>query len=556
MFNEEATAKIVDRIWKKDASLWAPDEASFDLIENRLGWLTLPVWLRANLSDLRSRTQQLSKNGWQRIVLLGMGGSSLAATVLKECSIDSRVPFQILDSTHPENVRKISEQQNLGKTLFLVSSKSGTTLETIKLWSHFYGLIRAENSARDCCAGDNFVAITDNGTPLQNLAIEKKFLDCFINPTDVGGRFSALTYSGMLPAALLGLEVESFLESAEREASRCRSPMLDENAGLALGLGIGEQMRAGKNKLTLLLPDQFLSLGDWIEQLVAESSGKAGQGLVPIVNEPWLHPSMYHEDRLFIAVLGSRDKSLRSQCDLLESVGFPVFRSGIDDITGLGGQFFRWEFAVAVACAVIGINPFDEPDVYRSKDETTRALTDMNSATELASTQVIGLGVTDNCFQISMAEDSVDIITSKLRDFFLRANESNYIAILAWVEDDKEYTVALEKLQATLRKAYSVPVVVNFGPRYLHSTGQLHKGGPPTGIFLQLVGSTSSHISIPGSNKTFSDLYEAQAAADFKVLCATGRPVARVKLLKDPHDDASDALGRLTDICRMIELEI
>ena len=295
---------IVERLWAKDPSLWSVDEDKRDLIQKRLGWLAAPTWLGDHIDELRERVSKIRTLNWQRVVLLGMGGSSLAPRVLAQIAATGPTGprFEVLDSTHPDTVRQVMAHEDLSNTLFLVSSKSGTTLEVMALWSYFDGLLRTDAAAANG-SSRNFVAITDAGTPLEALARERGFLDCFVNPPDVGGRFSALPHFGMVPAALLGFDLNQLLESVERQALSCQARTTETNNALLFGWSMGAYAAQGRNKLTLLLSPEIEPLGVWIEQLLAESTGKDGRGIIPIVNEPLQPLELYGKDRVFVAIL-------------------------------------------------------------------------------------------------------------------------------------------------------------------------------------------------------------------------------------------------------------
>ena len=381
---------VVERLWAKDATLWSVEEDKRDSIEKRLGWLAAPAWLGDHIDELRERVSKIRALNWQRVVLLGMGGSSLAPAVLAQiAATGSTGPrFEVLDSTHPDTVRRVTTYEDRANTLFLVSSKSGTTLEVMALWSYFDGLLRIDAAAPNE-PSRNFVAITDAGTPLEALAREHGFLDCFVNPPDVGGRFSALTYFGMVPAALLGFDLNQLLESVERQALSCQARATETNNALLFGWSMGAYAAQGRNKLTLLLSPEIEPLGVWIEQLLAESTGKDGRGIIPIVNEPLQPLELYGKDRVFVAILAKKDDALMARCGELESAGFPVLRSMTGDTKEIGGEFFRWEFATAVAGVALGINPFDEPDVQRSKDTTALFLAGKKAPGQTALTRCV-----------------------------------------------------------------------------------------------------------------------------------------------------------------------
>jgi len=477
---------IVARIWRKDHTVWRPDPSE---ISNRLGWLDIPIPMRAQVRDLESFAQEVSAD-FDTAVLLGMGGSSLAPEVLRETlgTRDGFLDLHVLDTTHPAAIARLDRTLDLDRTLFIVSSKSGGTIETLSQFAHFF-----EASGNN---GERFVAITDPGSPLEALGRARGFRRVFLNMPDVGGRYSALSLVGLVPAALIGADLDELLESAEGMASACNGSVPDaENRGAWLGTVLGEAARAGRDKLTLLLPDEMASFGGWVEQLIAESTGKDGTGIVPVVNEPVGSPEDYGTDRLFVAY---DDPEGLSE---LEAAGHPVVRLTAG---GVGAEFFRWEFATAVAGTVLGIQPFDQPNVEEAKRATKEVLD-------------AGGG------EAPAMDDLAGLLGS--------LGQHDYVAIQAFIDPTREAAEALERARLAIRDRHTVAVTVGFGPRFLHSTGQLHKGGPPTGAFVQIIDEDrGTDVSIPGADYTFGDLIDAQAIGDLRALRARDRRVARVHL--------------------------
>jgi len=484
---------IVARIWRKDHTVWRPDPSE---ISNRLGWLDIPIPMRAQVRDLESFAQEVSAD-FDTAVLLGMGGSSLAPEVLRETlgTRDGFLDLHVLDTTHPAAIARLDRTLDLDRTLFIVSSKSGGTIETLSQFAHFF-----EASGNN---GERFVAITDPGSPLEALGRARGFRRVFLNMPDVGGRYSALSLVGLVPAALIGADLDELLESAEGMASACNGSVPDaENRGAWLGAVLSEAARAGRDKLTLLLPDEMASFGGWVEQLIAESTGKDGTGIVPVVNEPVGSPEDYGTDRLFVAY---DDPEGLSE---LEAAGHPVVRLTAG---GVGAEFFRWEFATAVAGTVLGIQPFDQPNVEEAKRATKEVLD-------------AGGG------EAPAMDDLAGLLGS--------LGQHDYVAIQAFIDPTREAAEALERARLAIRDRHTVAVTVGFGPRFLHSTGQLHKGGPPTGAFVQIIDEDrGTDVSIPGADYTFGDLIDAQAIGDLRALRARDRRVARV------HIDQLSGLG-------------
>ncbi|HEX3298576.1 MAG TPA: bifunctional transaldolase/phosoglucose isomerase [Actinomycetota bacterium] len=477
---------VVARIWRKDHTVWRPDPSE---ISNRLGWLDVMAQMRPRMGDLRAFANEVRAD-YDTAVLLGMGGSSLAPEVIgRTLGVRDGFPdLQVLDTTHPETIARLDGSLDLARTLFIVSSKSGGTIETLSQFAHFFDAA-GQN-------GDRFVAITDPGSPLEALANARGFRRVFLNPSDIGGRYSALSLVGLVPAALIGADLDELLESADGMASACNGSVPGtENPGAWLGAVLGEAARAGRDKLTLILPDQMASFGSWVEQLIAESTGKDGTGIVPVVDEPVGPPERYGSDRLFVAYGESNGLAE------LEAAGHPVVRLTARD---LGAEFFRWEFATAVAGTVLGIQPFDQPNVEEAKRATK---------------EVLDAGGGE--------QPTIDDLGGLLESL----GDQDYVGLQAFVDPTQETGDALERARLAIRDRYKVAVTAGFGPRFLHSTGQLHKGGPSTGAFVQIVdASREEDVAIPGADYTFGELIDAQALGDLRALRARNRRVARVHL--------------------------
>jgi len=475
---------VIDRIWSGDYTLWKPEPAE---ISNRLGWIPVIDTMIGEVDRLRAFAAQVAGEGYTTAVVLGMGGSSLAPEVLQETfgPAPGMLDLHVLDTTDPEQILAVERGLDLAKTLFIVSSKSGGTIETLSHFAHFWG------KQPD---GNHFVAITDAGTSLEALARAHGFREVFLNPPDIGGRYSALSYFGLVPAALLGVDIQRLLDRGREMRQACR-PCVSaaENPGAWLGGVLGEAALAGHDKLTFALPPPLATLGYWIEQLIAESTGKEGKGIIPVEGEPLGEPAVYGKDRLFVAVGDAT--ALAS----LESAGQPVVRLGYSDPYQIGAEFVRWEFATAVAGSILGINPFDQPNVQEAKDATARIL----------------------------AGEHVDPATPSVQDVLAEVKPGDYIAITAYVPRSPEMMERLGRARVQLRDRYHSATTLGFGPRFQHSTGQLHKGGPNTGIFLQIVGSEADDVAIPGQQYTFGALERAQALGDLASLRAHGRRVAR-----------------------------
>ena len=479
---------VVGRIWRKDHRVWKPAPTE---IVDRLGWLSLVETMGERVAELEAFAKQVRADGFTQAVLLGMGGSSLAPAVLRQALgvADGALDLRVLDSTHPATIAAVERSVDVARTVFLVASKSGGTVETLSHLAYFLAKTGG---------GEQFVAITDPGTPLEALAHSRGFRSVFLNPPDVGGRYSALSLSGLVPGALIGADLGALLDAAEEMACACnRCVPCADNPAAWLGAVLGEAAKAGRDKLTLVLPPEQASFGLWVEQLVAESTGKEGRGIVPVVGEDLGPPEVYGEDRLFLA-LGDH-----AALAPLEAAGHPVVRLGADGGAALGAEFFRFELAVAIAGYVLGINPFDQPNVAEAK---------------LATQEVLDAGVQDHGL------DDLAALWGTVRP-------GDYVAIQAYLDETAETTAALRRARLAIRERHQVATNVAFGPRYLHSTGQLHKGGPATGIFIQVRDAGPDlDLAIPGTPYSFRALLDAQALGDLRSLRAHGRRVARVTL--------------------------
>jgi transaldolase/glucose-6-phosphate isomerase len=477
--------ETVARIWKRDHTVWKPKP---DEVADRLDWLTVADEMAAQVDDLTSFARSAWADGFTTAVLLGMGGSSLAPEVLQETfgSAPGALHLHVLDTTDPQQIASLAEELDLSRTLFIVASKSGTTIETMSQFAYFWSKIPD---------GSHFVAITDPGSALAKTGAEHGFRRVFGNPPDIGGRYSALSYFGLVPAALIGVDIARLLARARQMMRACApSTSAEANPGAWLGAIIGEAALAGRNKLTLVVPAPLSTLGYWIEQLIAESTGKEGRGVVPIEGEPLGTPSVYAEDRLFIAI--GDDPALRA----LEEAGHPVVRLPYRDPYQLSAEFFRWEFATAVAGHILEINPFDQPNVQEAKDATNNIL----------------------------EGEAVAPATTRATDVLGEVRAGDYIALTAYVPRTDHWREQLQRARLALRDRYHVATTVGFGPRFLHSTGQVHKGGPNQGVFLQVLTESPADVPIPGKPYTFGELKAAQAAGDLASLRSHGRRVARL----------------------------
>jgi transaldolase/glucose-6-phosphate isomerase len=521
---------FVRRVWEKDPTAWTADETAAASIRNRLGWLDVSDHMLEQAPAMTELAEQVREAGYTHALLLGMGGSSLCPEVLRQTfgTRDGYPDLKVLDSTDPATIRAREAELDPAKTLFIVSSKSGTTTEPNDFFKYFWARVEALKGDR---AGENFVAITDPGTPLQTLAEKYGFRRVFQNPPDIGGRYSALSYFGMVPGAIMGVDITALLSRAQR-MEQCCVPVVpvEQNPGVLLGAAIGVLATAGRNKLTFVCSPPIGSFGLWLEQLIAESTGKEGTGVVPIATEPLGDPGDYGDDRLFVYVrlAGKEDAEQERRMAALETAKQPLLRITLQDPLDLGQEFFRWEMATATAAAILGINPFDEPNVQESKDNTKRLLREYESTQRLpqprASVESDGIALS------SRRALGGDGLVGGLRGFLSEVRPGDYVALMAYIEPTEENEQKLAQMRAAIETRLRVATTLGFGPRFLHSTGQLHKGGPNLGVYIQLTGVDGEDLAIPGDSYSFQILIDAQALGDLLSLENHGRRVIRLNL--------------------------
>ena len=505
--------QVVERIWQKDYRLWKQEPTE---ISNRLGWLTVHDQMRQQHEQLTQCVAAAHDLKIKDVVLLGMGGSSLGPEVFRTVfgTQKGSPRLWVLDTTVPGWVRQVTKSITPTRTLFLVASKSGGTIEVMSLFGHFWNLL---TKAKGNYGGRHFVAITDPGTSLEQMAKEYGFGQTFSNPPDIGGRYSVLSLFGLVPAALSGLNIMRLLDRAAGMAEQCRK--VDDaysNPGAYLGAAMGSLAKAGRDKITVLSSPSLSTFGLWAEQLLAESTGKEGTGLIPIAQEPLLKPGAYGTDRFFVylKLRGDKNQALDRAVQALVKAKHPVLQFNLRDRYDLGAEFFRWEFATAVAGHLLGIHPFDQPNVQESKDNTNRVLESFHSTGRLPE-------------QTSHpAKDAAQTISGHLEP-------GTYVSILAYTTPTKLFEAAIRRLRQALMARYKIATTFGYGPRYLHSTGQLHKGGPNTGVFLELIDGMVPDLSIPAKPFTFGTLAKAQATGDIESLRAHHRQAIRVQLGRD-----------------------
>jgi len=514
------------RFFAKDATLWTNEPKAKEEVGIRMGWLGLPSSSKALLPVLNRFVDEVKKAGYSRVLLLGMGGSSLASEVMSliyGVSV-AGLKLGILDSTDPDQVLVAARKNPVKDTLFIVSSKSGGTAEVSAMFNYFWK--RAQHSVGEV-AGEHFIAITDPGTSLEKLAYERKFRKIFLADPNVGGRYSALTAFGLVPAALMGINLNELLDCASWMASECSvNQPLGRNPGFVLGVILAEAFNQGRDKLTLIADPPLVSFGAWLEQLVAESSGKQAKGIIPNYDELPIEPDLYGTDRLFVYLRrnGKHDKKV----SLLLKKGHPVLIQDIQDNSGLGSEFYKWEVAVAAACSILGVNAFDQPDVQDSKNRTKAKIAYYQTHHSFAENKPVML---ENGIYIygdiqPDGKHALELVES----FIESGKPGDYVAINAYINRDKKNEATLQKLRKWIRSKTRLATIIGFGPRFLHSIGQLHKGGENKGLFLVITADPNRDVEIPEEGLSFGTLEYGQALGDLEALEARGRRVMHIHL--------------------------
>jgi len=502
------TESVVPRIWEKDFTVWRPEPVE---IVNRLGWLKVADTMSKQVFALQSFTDDVRNAGFRHVVLLGMGGSSLGAAVLGHTIAkgDLYPRLIVLDSTLPESIQAVMDSIDPALTLFLVSSKSGTTTEPLILYDFFREQV--EKKVGKDKAGLHFIAITDAETPLVDLAKQDKFRLIFLNPTDIGGRYSVLSYFGLVPAVLAGIDIAIILDRAKKMKLDCGiDTSVYHNAGAWLGAVMGTLALNGRDKLTLFTSPSINTFGLWAEQLVAESTGKEGKGIIPVSSEPVMKPDYYGNDRLFVYLRVEDDDNSATDdaVSRLISSGQPAIVLELKDIYDIGAEFFRWEFATAVAGSILGIQPFDQPDVQKAKSATVGLLREFSMSDHLPKFDSNG----------------------SLAELLTHVGKGSYLAIMMYLRQTKETDRAIADIRRSVSERYKIATTSGYGPRYLHSTGQLYKGGKNTGLFLLLTTDHDKDLPVPGKAYSFGTVANAQASGDFQALQEAGRMVVRMNL--------------------------
>ena len=500
--------KAVEKIWTRDPSAWRAAAGSGDArsVETRLGWLDVGKTMAEKLPQVHRLRDEVKAETFDAAYLLGMGGSSLCAEVLRAVfGVAAGFPeLTVLDTTDELTLTNAAARLNPASTLFIVASKSGGTVEVASMERFFWELM---SRTRGADTGRHFVAITDPGTSLQKLAESRGYREIFINPADIGGRFSALSLFGLVPASIIGAPVDTLLAGGSAMAEGCRQHN-HANAGLELGSFMGAAALHGRDKLTVALAPSFASLGLWIEQLVAESTGKHGKGLLPVVDEPLGRPDEYGEDRAFVAIASESDAPDEERLAALEAAGFPVLRLSMRH-DGLGAEFFRWEFATAIAGSALGINPFDEPNVSEAKEKTKALLAGFAANSRFD-------------------DNHTPLAGETLREVLASVAPGDYVGFLSYLPAESDIEQAVSEIRVALRARTKAATTFGVGPRYLHSTGQYHKGGPNTCVAIVLTSDDRTETPIPEAGYSFSVLKRAQALGDVQTLEAHGRRVVRL----------------------------
>jgi transaldolase/glucose-6-phosphate isomerase len=555
--NDWRTSGKIKRLWEGDASLWTnEDEARW------LGWLGITDEQIAASASFKALADEVKNAAFSDILLLGMGGSSLCPEVLSLTypQVPGFPRLHILDSTDPAQIRSVEKKINLAKTLFIVSSKSGSTLEPNIYKQYFFERVQQTVGADK--AGSHFVAITDPGSQMQKVAEHDRFRHIFYGLPSIGGRYSALSNFGMIPAAAMGLDTGKFLQRTKEMVEACKRPdPVEQNPGVMLGLIMGSAAKLGRDKITLITSPAIGDLGAWLEQLIAESTGKLGKGIIPVDREALGAPEQYGNDRIFayVRLESAPDAAQDAQVSALEKAGQPVVRIAMSDTYDLGQEFFRWEIATAVAGSIIGINAFNQPDVEASKIVTKQLTSEYESKGALPPEKPIveeagfklftdEKNASELAKAVSARPASDGLLKNYLHAHLARLGAGDYFALLAYVEMNAAHEAALQTLRMTVRDRKRVATVLGFGPRFLHSTGQAYKGGPNSGVFLQITCDDAQDLPVPGQKYTFGIVKAAQARGDFQVLADRKRRALRVHL----GSDVGAGLAKLTELVKSV----
>jgi glucose-6-phosphate isomerase len=548
------TEDWASRLFTRDVSLWTSDPRVAETISERLGWLDAPAHFTEQIPGLEAFGDAVVDEGYTTAVVAGMGGSSLAPDVLRRTfgSTEGYLDLRILDSTDPDYVHETLDDLDPLRTLVIIASKSGTTTEPnaclAYAWARAEAALKAVPHHRYEHPGAYFAAITDPGRSVDAIEHANDFREIFLNPPDIGGRYSALTYVGLVPASLIGVDLDPLLAAGSAMLGACHEPDPALNPGLSVGLAMGTLAKAGRDKLTFLIDDEIASFGAWAEQLIAESTGKRGVGIVPVDLEPLGAVESYGNDRAFvrIALAGADPGGRNALADALEAAGHPVIRIELADPIDLGAEALRWEIATAIAGIVLGIDPFDQPNVEEAKQRTRDLLSSIghrDRATDATPATATGDGLAlygDAALRLTAGDDG---IVAELARHLARRRPDAYLCLQGFIAPSPARDEAFARIRALLRDRTGRPTTAGYGPRFLHSTGQLHKGGAPIGWFIQVTSDHPADIPIPGWPHTFGQLIDAQAAGDFAAIEAHDLPIVRIHLGAD-RDAGLAALER------------
>lgn len=553
--NTEIGADFLKKLWAKDPTLWSSDPAHESIIKHALGWLTIPQHLLESVANLQSFANEV-KAEFDHVVVLGMGGSSLAPDVMRETfgKINGFPQLHVLDSTDPQQIQDLESQLDIPRTLFIVASKSGTTTEPDAFYRYFCQRVSKTVGASNC--GRQFVAITDPGTELETEAKEESFRACFLNDPNIGGRYSALSFFGMVPAALAGYNINLLLDRGlGAMAANDKTVATKDAPGVCFGAALGHYATAGRNKLTIVTHPAVHAFGAWAEQLIAESTGKLGKGILPVEGEALGEPGDYANDRVFVyagANLPDAPADIENKLRALEGAGHPVIRLAMNDPYDIGEQFYLWEIATAAAGSILQIDAFDQPNVQESKDNTKALLAQYAAKGKFDDAPA---SISGDAMDVTLLSGSKSVkasdVTGALAGVFQQIAQGNYVAFCAYIDRNEKHTRILDEMRLKVRDAHKVATTVGFGPRFLHSTGQLHKGGPATGVFIQITADAPFDLAVPGMNVGFRTLIAAQALGDFQSLDKRDRRGLRIHIkgdlerglqqLSDAIDDALTA---------------
>lgn len=516
--------RIIERIWEKDFTVWGNEPTE---ISNRLGWLDCSEVTKESFAEIKSFVDDVRKEGFTEALLMGMGGSSLAPEVFRltfEVKKDY-LDLHVLDSTHPEAISEFEKKLHPGKTLYIVSTKSGGTVETMSFMKYFFNTVSKKLGKEK--VSKHFIAITDPGSGLEEIAKKLKFRKIFLNDPDIGGRFSALSLFGIVPAALVGVDIEKLFDELLNMENESKLIAVEKNSSAVLGIILGSLANATVDKVTIITSPKIQHLGGWLEQLIAESTGKNGKGILPVDLEPSASVNSYGKDRIFVYLKIEGDNEFDDRINKLKKAGFPTIEFSMNNIYQLGAEFFRWEFAISVAGHLIGIQPFDQPNVESAKIIARTMVKEFQENGKLPE------------LKNEMSQQSISSFLSTTK------SGQNYVAIQAYIKPDKKSWQQLQSLRLKILEKYKVATTLGYGPRYLHSTGQLHKGDSGNGFFIQFISEIQNDLPIPdeaGSNRSsisFGTLIKAQALGDRQVLIDNKRKVLTINLGKDIIESVS-----------------